>query len=335
VSYSAQKPRFAFAVLGSAALLAWGAPSAHGTAASRAAAVPDRANITTPLPLHAVKLMPGRFLDETPEGAWRLFSTGATSVAVSASYESPEQTALHWGDFLASLVHGDELDGMTLYLATPYEVTTLCGSYDALGCYAPGWSRIVAIGEASDGIRPEAVVTHEYGHYIAAHRDNPPWDTLDWGPKRWATALNVCARTRARKVFPGAEDSRYSLNPGEGFAESYRFLNGQPTGDIGMDWPIVDRLFYPDARSLGAVRRDVLEPWAYPTAVRLTGRLNAQGRAFLNVSTPLDGNLELAPQGATLGGSGLAHRQVCGLRKTPVELAGTPRSRFVLNVTRP
>jgi hypothetical protein len=125
------------------------------------------------------------------------------------------------------------------------------------------------------------------------------------------------------------------LNPGEGFAESYRFLNGEPTGTVGMDWPIVDRIFYPNARALQAVRLDVLKPWASPTTTRLTGRLDAKGRAKLTVSTPLDGNLELTAQGATIGGSARAHRLVCGERKAPVQLAGKPRSAFVLNVTRP
>jgi hypothetical protein len=323
-----------FAVLGAAAALAFGARPEAVSAGSRTLAVPDRANIATPLPPTAVKRLSARFLDNPPEGSWRLFSTGVTSVAVSASYASPEETAVQWGDFLTQLVHGDELEGMTLYLGTPSEVSELCGSYDALGCYAPGWTRIVAIGENSDEVRPEAVVTHEYGHYIAAHRENQPWDALDWGTKRWGSAMNVCSRTHAHKMFPGAEDWAYMLNPGEGFAESYRFLNGEPTGTVGMDWPIVDRIFYPNARALQAVRLDVLKPWTTPTTLRLTGRLDATGRAKLSVSTPLDGNLELAAEGATIGGAG-ARRLVCGERKMPVQLTGRPRSSFVLNVTRP
>jgi hypothetical protein len=314
----------------------FGALPEPGSAASRELVVPDRAHIATPLPAHAVKLLSARFLDDPPEGSWRLFSTGVTSVAVSSSYASPEETAVHWGNFLTQLVHGEELGGMTLYLGTPSEVSELCGSYDALGCYAPGWTRIVAVGESSEGVRPEAVVTHEYGHYIAAHRQNSPWRALDWGTKRWASAMNVCARTRKHKMFPGAEDWAYPLNPGEGFAETYRFLNGQPTGTVGMDWPIVDELFYPDARALQAARRDVLAPWTQPTNVRLAGRLDATGHVKVTVSTPLDGNLELAAQGATVGGgSATARRVVCGVRRTPVALTGKPRSAFVLNVTRP
>jgi hypothetical protein len=283
------------------------------------------------LPPHATRVLAARFLDTPPEGSWRLFRAGSVSVAVSSSYTSPEVTALHWGDFLAQLIHGDELEGLTLYLGTPDDVAAICGM--ALGCYAPGWDRIVAVGEVSDGIRPEAVVTHEYGHYVAANRTNPPWDALDWGTKRWATVLNVCARTRTHKMFPGAEDSRYFLNPGEGFAETYRFLNGQPTGDLGMDWPIVDKLFYPGARSLQAARRDVVEPWLHPTSQRIAGRLDAGGRARVLVQTPLDGTLELAVAGATLAGS--AQREVCGSRQTPVQLTGKARSAIVLNVTRP
>jgi hypothetical protein len=335
VRHPSRKPLLLVAVLGTAAALAFGARPESGSAGSRTLAVPDRANIATPLPPRATKLLSARFLDDPPEGSWRLFSTGIASIAVSSSYASPEETAVQWGDFLTQLVHGDELEGMTLYLGTPAEVSQLCGSYDALGCYAPGWTRIVAIGELWDGVRPEAVVTHEYGHYIAAHRQNPPWDALDWGTKRWATAVNVCARTNAHKMFPGSEDWAYVLNPGEGFAESYRFLNGQPTGNVGMDWPIVDRIFYPNARSLQAVRLDVLKPWSNPTTLRLRGRLDATGRAKLTVSTPLDGNIELAAEGATIGSSATVRRVVCGVRRTPVQLAGKPRSAFVLNVTRP
>jgi hypothetical protein len=335
VRHPSKRPCLLVAVLGTAAALVFGAFPEHGSAASRALAVPDRAHIAAPLPAHATKLLSARFLDDPPEGSWRLFTTGVTSVAVSSSYASPEETAVHWGDFLTQLVHGEELGGMTLYLGTPAEVSQLCGSYDALGCYAPGWTRIVAIGEDSDGVRPEAVVTHEYGHYIAAHRENPPWRALDWGTKRWASAMNVCARTRNHKVFPGAEDWAYPLNPGEGFAETYRFLNGQPTGAVGMDWPIVDKLFYPDAQALQAARRDVLAPWTQPTTVRLAGRLDATGHAKVTVSTPLDGDLRLAAEGARVGRSATAHRVVCGTRRTPVQLTGKPRSAFVLNVTRP
>jgi len=295
-----------------------------------------RSNIATTLPANAVQRSPARFLDEPPEGAWRLFTTGETSVAVSASYESPELAAAHWGEFLTALIHGGELQGLTLYLGTPADVAEACGSYDALGCYASGWTRIVAIGEvSSEGIRPEAVVAHEYGHYVAAHRNNPPWKALDYGTKRWASVLDVCFRSRARKMFPGAEDAAYSLNPGEGFAEAYRFLNAQPTGLIGMDWPIVDRMFFPTAQALQAVRNDVLKPWERPTTQQLSGRLDAKGRAKVNVVTPLDGDLELAVRGATTNGAATARWQVCGERKTPVSLVGKPRARFVLKVTRP
>jgi hypothetical protein len=333
VRHPSKRSLFLLAVLGTAVVLAYGALPENGAAGSRRAAIPDRANISTPLPAHATKLLSARFLDDPPEGSWRLFTTGVASVAVSASYASPEETAVHWTEFLTQLLHGDELEGMTLYLGTPSDVSQLCGSYDALGCYAPGWTRIVATGESSEGVRPEAVVTHEYGHYIAAHRENPPWDALDWGTKRWSTVLNVCARSHAHKVFPGAEDWAYTLNPGEGFAESYRFLNGQPTGDVGMDWPIVDRIFYPNAQALQAVRRDVLTPWTHRTNVRLAGRLDARGRAKVTVSTPFDGNLDLAAEGATVAGG--SQQLVCGERKTPVQLTGKSRSAFVLNVTRP
>ena len=40
-----------------------------------------------------------------------------------------------------------------------------------------------------------------------------------------------CSKTAAGVLFPGAEDvARYSLNPGEAFAETYRVLNEQKLG---------------------------------------------------------------------------------------------------------
>ena len=35
--------------------------------------------------------------------------------------------------------------------------------------------------------RPPTCIAHEYGHHIAAFRDNPPFDALDYGPKYWAS----------------------------------------------------------------------------------------------------------------------------------------------------
>src|SRR5207247_10694167 len=86
----------------------------------------------------------------------------------------------------------------------------------------------------------EGVITHEYGHHIAAHRSNAPWETLAWGPKRWASAMQVCARTRKNELVPGAEDPvHYVVNPGEGWAETYRVLNERQEGIAETQWDTV------------------------------------------------------------------------------------------------
>ena len=36
-----------------------------------------------------------------------------------------------------------------------------------------------------------SVLTHEYGHHIADSRQNPPWPSVNWGTKRWASYENV------------------------------------------------------------------------------------------------------------------------------------------------
>lgn len=256
--------------------------------------------------------------------------TAAVAVRVSPSYDDAEEAARKWGEFLLRLIHGDELDGVTLYLGTASEVAVMCG-VDASGCYGSEASDIVSVGDASTGVRPEAIVAHEYGHFIAAHRNNAPWKALDWGTKRWASVVGVCAGVRAKQLFPADQVWRYPLNPGEGFAEAYRVLNQQPVAGAAMDWPIVHRRFFPNAAALEAIRRDILTPWTTPTEVRLQGRIGQDGRAHVTFATPLDGTLELRVQGAFAP----ARRLVCGDRKTRVSLSGRPGVRFTLAVTRP
>ena len=85
-----------------------------------------------------------------------------------------------------------------------------------------GQANLVVLGDAVGGITPTSVAAH--GHHIAANRSNAPWLALDWGTKRWATRMSICARRGARTAFPGDEGDNYSLNPGEAFAEAYRVL---------------------------------------------------------------------------------------------------------------
>jgi len=220
-------------------------------------------------------------------------STGETvTVSVSDSYPADDAVGQAWADWFAGLVHGSELQLLHVYVATPQEVQSECGNADALGCY--GSNMLIVPGEAVDGVDPKLIATHEYGHHVAFNRANPPWIAVDWGPKRWASYANVCARTTAGTAYPGDEADHYRQNPGEAFAETYRLLNETKAGATNFIWPVVDGSFYPDAGALQAVEQDVLQPWTTPTTRSVRVRFPKGKRVWtLQLATPLDGLLDV------------------------------------------
>jgi hypothetical protein len=225
------------------------------------------------------------------------------TVYFSTSYPQDTAAAQKWADFLASLVHGSELSKLSAYLVTPREVASVCGE-QALACYSRSDASLVAPGEDPDPeISAEAVITHEYGHHVAANRSNAPWPAVDWGTKRWASAQGVCADVRGRRVFPGAEISPgYRLNPGEGFAEAFRVLNERKLGVAEAPWRAVSRLFYPDSAALSALEQDVRDRWLAPTRTTRGASLTKKLRSrTFTLATPLDGRMRLKlspPSGA-------------------------------------
>lgn len=309
--------------------------------------------------------------------AWGGPTTAATgetvNVLVSAAYAVDPAIPQGVADFLAQLYHGAELATVTVYVAPLPEVQSLCGS-EAGGCYSAVRQIIVAPGEdLPNGTSTETVLAHEYGHHVAASRDNAPWAAVNWGTKRWATRADVCRRATEGTAFPGDEGERYFLNPGEAFAEAYRFLNFQKAA--WPSWPLTpwnsDPSFFPDQAALDAVREDVLDPWTGPTEKLWRGRLtrppvtkattNTQARKKAKpvaprpyrfaVPTPLDGQLELqlrvAPTGATVSVADLAGRQlvppqsapvsatVCGQRALVVTVKAKKPGRFAAVVSTP
>jgi hypothetical protein len=233
----------------------------------------------------------GRLRAVSWQGGARVAGTGETvTVYVSDAYPVDDTVVQGWADFFAGLVHGSELSALTAYVAPLPEVQSICGEH-ALGCYGGG--RLVMVGDGSAGIDPKEVARHEYGHHVASNRLNPPWRAVDWGPKRWASYLNVCSRAAGGTAFPGDEDLHYAQNPGEAFAESYRALNDAKAGITSFAWPIVDSSFYPDGGALQAVEQDVLQPWAAETTTTARGRFSPKGKGVwtLAVATPLDGQL--------------------------------------------
>jgi hypothetical protein len=235
-----------------------------------------------------------------PNGYWggeyRTATGEAVTIFASNSYPVDSALGQRWADFLATLVHGSELSNVTVLLATPDQISRTCGR-GAVACYSPQGSLLYAPGEdpASD-LSAEAVITHEYGHHVAANRSDAPWLALDSGPKRWASAMQVCAKARRGELFPGAENaSQYTLNPGEGWAETYRVLNERKAGRAETPWQIVSQSLYPTAAALSAAELDVTAPWQAAAATTQTAALNRTNRKTrtFTVATQLDGTLKI------------------------------------------
>jgi hypothetical protein len=285
-------------------------------------------------------------------------STGETvEIHLSKKLFTSTDTAVaqQWADFFGSLVHGSELSTLDAYFVTLSEVQSVCGR-GALACY--GGNQIIAPAEdPAPDLSAEAVVTHEYGHHVAAHRLNPPWDALETGTKRWATYQNVCLNTRKGLYFPGAEDEdHYYVNPGEGFAESYRVMNERLLGVLEAPWDIVSNQFYPDDNGLAVLKQDVSAPWTKATALSRTGSVTKRtpSRSYV-VSTLLDGRLVvslrssakakfrldvLSPTSTRLaratGKNASASATVCGARALRVRVTRvTGAGPFRLAISRP
>jgi hypothetical protein len=213
----------------------------------------------------------------------------------SNSYPVDPALALGWANFMTSLVHGSELSTVAIHLAPLAEVQRYCGR-TAIACYDSDSATILSIGEDYDAeTSAKGVLTHEYGHHVAESRLNPPFATVDYGTKRWATYENVCARARTGELVPGAEDAlSYMLNPGEAFAETYRVLNEQKAGLAVEPWNIVSTLLFPDATALALLEQDVTQPWTQSPATKLTATLTkAKPSKSFVISTPYDGTLTI------------------------------------------
>jgi hypothetical protein len=337
-------------VLAAAALAAAGT-SAGAPAHSAAQTLP--ALRTTALSQHGVRL-----LAQIP---WheRRYTVGGEEVRVSLSpaYAADPQAGQRWADFFAALPHNSELGLLDAYIAPLHEIAEICGA-EALGCYRS--NHLVTMGETNWGVSAQSVATHEYGHHIAANRSNAPWLAVDWGTKRWASQMDICSRVAQGMVFPGDEGDNYFLNPGEGFAESYRVLVETHGTAVGYDWPLVDESFRPTPESLAAIQEDVVHPWLGPTATKINGKFPRHRRSWTTqIATPLDGDLHLrlsVPGGGaddvtlltgdgqtmlargswTTSGAKSVEYRICGARSLKVRVTrGGAATRFTLRVERP
>jgi hypothetical protein len=262
-------------------------------------------------------------------------------------------------DLLGSLVHGAEMNQLTVQLAAnAAEHQANCGG--AAGCYKPplntlfvrGYDPGDSEGPEDDGplrtadALPRGLLAHEFGHHVAAHRSNPGalnGDALANGTKRWATYVGVCPRVKA-----GQLGTSYNSSPAEGFAESYRALHFPE--NLGF-W-FLDPLLKPDPIALDLIREDVVNPWTGPETVAIKGRFKRRGRSerTRRVKLPLDGALtasvkttgtlkatvSLAAPDAKLGPSTTLGYEVCGARAATFTVHRVRgRGKFTLTVLRP
>jgi hypothetical protein len=284
-------------------------------------------------------------------GTYTTTTNEQVTIFSSGSYPVDQAFNQRWANFIASLVHGSEISQVTVCLAQPAEVSAICGGSDVLGCY--GEDTLVAPGQDTSAIPAEAVITHEYGHHVAAHRVNAPWAAIAWGTKRWASYLQVCSRTRAHELFPGAETAlEYQFNPGEIFAEDYRVLNEQRLRLPVTPWQVVDASLQPDQRALTLLQQDVLSPWTANRQSHVSGRFTARGSSVrtYHVGDTLDGMLAVSVSGSPhvrvqilsgarvlARGSSSAQATICGgsrnftVRVTRTSGSGT----FALSLSRP
>lgn len=219
-----------------------------------------------------------------------------TCAAVCTDADEPTIAA-----FLGTIAHGSEINMLSVLLVAPSEIAVQCGSPQAQACYYPSFKRMVINGNdttASDGATREFVIAHEYGHHLANHRNNPPFDTpaIDWGPKRWASYERVCQGVTAGTYYPGNEGSHYFENPGEAFAEAFAFARF-PTAPVPWHW--ITSL-QPDTNSLVAARDDALNPWTGTSNVKRQGRFPKRKRPRSKQKlfpTALDGDMTLRLNG--------------------------------------
>jgi hypothetical protein len=232
-------------------------------------------------------------------GNWASYPTkeGTTvSAAISDAYggQVSTQVAQSYVDFLDSLDHGPELSSLKIYIAPPAEVTVDCGGQEGtLACYDSRTMIMVVPGQPTDtgssGVTTSYVVAHEYGHHIAAHRDNDPFSAFSWGPKYWASYELVCDRTAKGQLAPGNEQQYYLSNPGEGWAETYAQLKYPD-----VEWQF-NPLMKPDAGAFAAARQDVLNPWEANVTKVFKGTFGKRGSNLrrYRFDLTLDGTLRV------------------------------------------
>ena len=211
-----------------------------------------------------------------------------------------------WAQAFANMPHGTEISKLTVYIAPFSEIASdaVCGSA-ADSCYYPDDATMYLSGETPpDQADMTQIAMHEYGHHVANFRSNVPWDSVNWGPKRWASTQGVCALTRERVMWPTDPTNHYEDHPGEIWAETYRIVASKAMNILPDPWEILSARWNPLSRNdlLNAAGRDVSLPWQGPRKTSATGKLLATGAqsAIYRLPVTLDG--EVAASLKTSGG---------------------------------
>ncbi len=184
----------------------------------------------------------------------------------STSYGADEMASI--AAVLQRLDHGAELAQLSVYVATPAEISEICGA-TVVACYLPSEMEMVVSGldRPVAGVPRDFAIAHEYGHHIANSQAGVAAAPIDVGTIRWATYERVCQFTRSHKLFPGDQGAHYWEDPEEAFAESYAHLN-EPASRVSWQYT---PLLAPSSASLAKIRADVVHPWSGPVSANISG----------------------------------------------------------------
>lgn len=223
------------------------------------------------------------------EGRYPVGDGNTVRVVISETYEPDPTVAQSVASYLGTLIHGGEINGVTVFLGSPQDIALACGQ-ETEACFNSAVNTmIVPAAVPSSGIPQEEIVAHEYGHALANGRSNQPFPAVLFGTKRWASYEQVCPRFLRTLADPQAQVP-YGDIPGEAFADSYRILNGGSPGLFRFN-----RLYFPNATDLRLIREDALNPWHMRPAYVRDGSFSP-GRPDvrrLGIATPLDGTLRI------------------------------------------
>ena len=243
-------------------------------------------------------------------GVYQVTSNGSNvrvRVYTSRSFKTwSAATNRMWAQRFADMPHGSEISKLTVYLSPFSEISSewVCG-FRADSCYDPNDGVMYLSGERPpDGSDMSQIAMHEYGHHIANHRSNVPWDSVNWGPKYWSSAQQVCVNTRQSRMWPSDAANHYEDHPGEIWAETYRLVASAAIGVKSDPWEILSPIWNPASRPdlLTAAGKDVSQPWPGPRLLKKTGTFATPGPAEQLTVLPMALDGEVTASISTSGG---------------------------------